>query len=84
MNLLCSCVLYMYGFDFLPFYPYFYYCISMLHFCNWKKMHSETEFFPRTKILFQSAFFSSYKNVASKSFYKSKIHPFHLNAYAKK
>jgi hypothetical protein len=24
-DLLCSCVLYMYGFDFLPFYPDFYY-----------------------------------------------------------
>ena len=24
-ELLCSCVLYMYGFDFLPFYPDFYY-----------------------------------------------------------
>ena len=35
------------------------------------------QFFPRTKILFQSAFFFfSYKNVASKSFYKSKIHLF--------
>ena len=36
------------------------------------------QFFPRTQILFQSAFFLSYKNVASKSFYKSKIHPFPL------
>jgi hypothetical protein len=35
-------------------------------------------FFPRTKILFQSGFFFSYKNVASKSFYKSKIQPFPL------
>ena len=34
--------------------------------------------FPRTKIMFQSVFFFSYKNVASKSFYKSKIHPFPL------
>ena len=25
MNLLCSCVLYMHGFDFLSFYPDFYY-----------------------------------------------------------
>jgi hypothetical protein len=30
------------------------------------------------EILLQSAFFFSYKNVASKSFYKSKIHPFPL------
>jgi hypothetical protein len=36
------------------------------------------QFFPRTQILFQSAFFFSYKNVASKSFYKSRIHPFPL------
>jgi hypothetical protein len=36
------------------------------------------QFFPRTKILFQSGFFFSYKNVASKSFYKSKIQPFPL------
>jgi hypothetical protein len=36
------------------------------------------QLFPRTKIVFQSAFFFSYKNVASKSFYKSKIHPFLL------
>ena len=36
------------------------------------------QFFHRTKILFQSAYFFSYKNVASKSFYKSKIHPFPL------
>ena len=35
-------------------------------------------FFPRTKIMFQSAFFLRYKNVASKSFYQSKIHPFPL------
>jgi hypothetical protein len=33
------------------------------------------QFFPRTQIL---CFFFSYKNVASKSFYKSKIHPFPL------
>jgi hypothetical protein len=36
------------------------------------------QFFSRTKILFQSAFFFSYKNVASKSFYKSRIHLFPL------
>ena len=43
------------------------------------------QFFLRTKILFQSAFIFSYKNVASKSFYKSKIHPgFSPNANAKK
>ena len=66
MNLLCSCVLYMYGFDFLPFYPYFLLLVI------------KGQFFPRTKILFQSAFFFSYKNVASKYFYKSKIHPFPL------
>ena len=36
--------------------------------------------FPKTTILFQSAFFFivRYKNVASKSFYQSKIHPFPL------
>ena len=58
---LCSCVLYMYGFDFLPFYPYFLLLVI------------KGQFFPRTKILFQSAFFS-----ALKSFYKSQIHPFPL------
>jgi hypothetical protein len=36
------------------------------------------QFFPCTKILFQSAFVFSYKNVASESFYKSKIHHFPL------
>ena len=36
------------------------------------------QFFPRTTVLFQSAFFFSYKNVASKSFYKSRIHLFPL------
>jgi hypothetical protein len=36
------------------------------------------QFFPRTNILFQSAFFCIYKNVASKSFDKSEIHPFPL------
>jgi hypothetical protein len=42
------------------------------------------QFFPRTKIMFQSAFFFCYKNIASKPFYKSKIHPFPLIANAKK
>jgi hypothetical protein len=37
------------------------------------------QFFPRTKILFQSAFFIfRYKNIASKSLYQNKIHPFPL------
>jgi hypothetical protein len=36
------------------------------------------QFFPRTKIQFQSAFFFRYKNEASKSFYQNKIHPFPL------
>ena len=33
------------------------------------------QFFPRIQILFQSAFFFSFKNVGSKPFYMSKIHP---------
>ena len=66
MNLLCSCVLYMYGFDFLPFYPDFYY---------WSLRDN---FFPEQKFCFRVHFFFSYKNVASKSFDKSKIHPFPL------
>ena len=36
------------------------------------------QFFPRTNICFRVHFFFSYKNVASKSFHKSKIHPFPL------
>ena len=43
---LCSCVLYMYGFDFLP--------IFLL-------LVIKGQFFPRTKILFQSAFFQLQK-----------------------
>jgi hypothetical protein len=66
MNLLCSCVLYMYGFDFLPYYPYFLLLVI------------KGQFVPRTKFCFTVHFFSRYKNVASKSFYKSKIHPFPL------
>jgi hypothetical protein len=124
MNLLYSCVLYMHGFDFLSFYPdffywyrirfvhcsvyYFYFYFLMLLFMNhcnafapcgpstWQCkiillllylrfdfypftqifiIGHKGQFFPRTKILFQSAFLFSYKNVASK---KSKIHPFPL------
>ena len=67
MNLLCSCVLYMYGFDFFTILPRF---LSLV---------IKGQFFSQNKILFQSAFFFFiYKNVASKSFYKSKIHPFLL------
>jgi hypothetical protein len=45
--------------------------------------HKGTTFFPEQKFCFRVHFFFSYKNIASKSFYKSKIHPF-PNANAKK
>ena len=47
MNLLCSCVLYMYGFDFFILLPRF----SLLVI--------KGQFFPSTKILFLSTFFFS-------------------------
>jgi hypothetical protein len=40
--------------------------------------HKVIIFFPEQKFCFRVYFVFSYKNVASKSFYKSKIHPFPL------
>jgi hypothetical protein len=56
MNLLCSCVLYMYGFDFYPFTHIFI-------------IDHKGTIFSQNKSPVSECIFFSYKNVASKSFY---------------
>ena len=46
--------------------------------------HKETIFSQNKKSFSECIFIFRYKNVASKSFYQNKIHPFHLMLIAKK
>jgi hypothetical protein len=75
-----NCILLPMSYKWICCVPVYFTCIVLIFypFTQIFIISHKGTIFSQNKILFQSAFCFRYKNVASKSFYQNKIHPFPL------